>query len=394
MGNPRISIASFGWLSPIDSGGGVIGWYLASKLHELGYLDKLIIFSKGKHKTNYCCVEPIPSFNYVYQLAGLFKVPSYIARGVSERLSDIFAQTLIDRTTTDILIISHPVFPRTLRKAKRLGIVTVLLALNPFDLFIEKIVAEEQAKWGVGNEDGYTTRFRLSEMENSYEQLDYILSATSVISETYRRNGWSNGKVIDLEFPLGPNLVTFKEPVPRQENSFRVSYLGQTVLLKGLQYLLQAWRELNLSNAELIIGGTLQPCMIKLIEERFNGLKNVTFTGYLQDINSFFRNSSVFVGPSLIDGAPRTVYEAMACGLPVIVTEGCGAKDVISQGVEGFVVPIRNSKAIADKICWLYEHQEEAKQMGLRAQEKIANYTIEKFADHVVRKIIGDNLSS
>jgi glycosyltransferase involved in cell wall biosynthesis len=64
----------------------------------------------------------------------------------------------------------------------------------------------------------------------------------------------------------------------------------------------------------------------------------------------------------------------MASGLPVIVTEHVGAKDLVEEGVNGFVVPIRDSKAIAERLQWLYQRPDRLREMGQAARRTAEKY--------------------
>lgn len=385
----KVAIISFGYLDPKGTGGGVISWYLAEALHKLGCLDRLIIFSKGRHKTEFSCSESIPFTKYYLYIRWLIqrtigkwmKVPFHIFRGVDERLFDFFCRRLIDHSA-NILLVTHPVFPKTLKRSRKMGITTILLAPNPYEMVIKELILDEKRKYAIKNEDGYTSGFRLKEIAKCFSEVDYIVSLSSVISESYVRHG-CKWKVIDVKCPVGINFEVFKEEVKRQDNKFRVFYIAHTVLLKGLQYLLEAWENIDKEGSELVVGSDIDKNVMEIIKKRFSDLDNIRYVGHVEDINIYFRQSSVFVCSSLIDGGPRTVYEAMACGLPVIVTEGCGAKDIIDNGIDGFVVPIRNADAIKEKILWLREHPEEATQMGFRARKKIEKYPIKEFADKI-----------
>jgi len=69
----------------------------------------------------------------------------------------------------------------------------------------------------------------------------------------------------------------------------------------------------------------------------------------------YYSQASIFVLPSIEDGFGLVLAEAMACGLPIVATTNTGAPDLITDGVEGFIVPIRNPLALREKVLRLYE---------------------------------------
>lgn len=83
--------------------------------------------------------------------------------------------------------------------------------------------------------------------------------------------------------------------------------------------------------------------------------------------------SSVYVLPSYREGTPRTVLEAMAMGRPIITTDTQGCRETVLNGTNGFLVPVRNSEAIAEKMVWFINHPEKLSEMG-----KIAGSMLKK----------------
>ncbi|MGC1678254.1 MAG: glycosyltransferase family 4 protein, partial [Candidatus Binataceae bacterium] len=84
-----------------------------------------------------------------------------------------------------------------------------------------------------------------------------------------------------------------------------------------------------------------------------------------------YSQASVLVLPSLEEGLALVQAQAMACGVPVIATTNAGAEDLFTDGVEGFVVPIRDPDAIASKLVYLYEHPEARDAMGAAALARV-----------------------
>jgi glycosyltransferase involved in cell wall biosynthesis len=73
------------------------------------------------------------------------------------------------------------------------------------------------------------------------------------------------------------------------------------------------------------------------------------------------------------------ITEAMACGLPVVSYAcPCGPRDIISDGKDGFLVPVNDEKQLADRICYLIEHEDVRLQMGAAAIEKSKQFSLDK----------------
>ena len=107
------------------------------------------------------------------------------------------------------------------------------------------------------------------------------------------------------------------------------------------------------------------------------------------ELGQVMRRCHAHVFPTLLEGFGRNLIEAMASGLPVITTPNCAGPDLIQDGESGFIVPIRDIDAICEKLAWLYDHPQEAREMGHRARQRILTLTQadyrKRFADRIQR---------
>ena len=112
---------------------------------------------------------------------------------------------------------------------------------------------------------------------------------------------------------------------------------------------------------------------------------NVKFFGATdrQTLKKLYQESSLFVLPSIEEGLSMVIAEAMASGLPVVCTTNTGGEDLIENGKQGFIVPIRDVDALAEKILWCYKHHDESYQMGLLGQEKAKLFSWDNYGEKV-----------
>ena len=96
----------------------------------------------------------------------------------------------------------------------------------------------------------------------------------------------------------------------------------------------------------------------------------------------------MFVLPTLIEGMPLVVLEAMACGLPVIVTAN-GPGDIVRDGIDGFVIPERDADAICDRLDWLHRHPALRAEMGQRAAQRAREFSWAAYASKA-RRVLSD----
>ena len=113
-------------------------------------------------------------------------------------------------------------------------------------------------------------------------------------------------------------------------------------------------------------------------------LPNVEFPGFVNPID-YHSKALVFVFPSLSEGFPKVVVEAMASGLPVITTPPVAER--VRDGVDGFVIPIRDVKALKEKILYFYNNPDKAIEMGKNARQRAEEFTWERYMENLIKII-------
>lgn len=286
-------------------------------------------------------------------------------RGLVYALFDRLAERYVGRC--DLFVGWSQVSLRSLRRARRLGAVCLLEhPMSHVETWMT-LVQEEYARWGGGSYSLFPP-FLVERMKREYEAADYISVLSSFARRTFLEAGAPAGKLIQL--PLGVDADLFS-PGPREDGPFRVLYVGRLELLKGVQYLLQAFAELALPDAELTLVGPVlpevRPVLRRFVDARVHVLGEVPH----ERLPAYYRRADVLVFPSINDAFGLVILEAMACGIPVVATEHSGAPDVIDDGVHGFTVPIRSVGGLKERLQWLATHRDEARQMGRQARLRV-----------------------
>lgn len=155
------------------------------------------------------------------------------------------------------------------------------------------------------------------------------------------------------------------------EKTFRLLFVGQLSQRKGIRYLLEAFRNLHLPGAELVLVGSIIGSGKGLQHYRdvFQHVPNVPRS----EVHHWFERADIFVYPSLHEGSALAIYEALACGLPVITTPNSGS--VVQDGIQGYIVPIRDVERLKEKILLLYENRELRQEMSRRARLRAEEFT-------------------
>ena len=125
-------------------------------------------------------------------------------------------------------------------------------------------------------------------------------------------------------------------------------YVGSGYERKGVPQLLQAFSSLKRRDAQLVIIGADRKLQATKAAAAGLGLAGRThFLGPVRDVRPFYAAADGFVLPTIYDPCPNAALEAMACGLPMVTSEGCGAKEWIEEGANGWVIDLSKVGALA-----------------------------------------------
>jgi glycosyltransferase involved in cell wall biosynthesis len=276
----------------------------------------------------------------------------------------------------------------SLRRARRLGAKTVLERGSSHILYQRQILEEEYARFGLKRE---VVHPRVAERElQEYQEADFISMPSQFVKGTFLQYGIPEEKLIQI--PYGVNLEHFY-PIPKDDNIFRIIHCANLSLRKGVPYLLQAFSELKLKEAELWLIGSVTD-EVRPFLSRFASPAIILKGQFPEnELYKYMSQGSVFCLASIEEGLAMVQPMAMACGLPVICTTNTGGADIVREGRDGFIVPIRDVEALKEKILYYYEHREACKVMGESARLRVqGGFT---WADHgqkmmgAYRKILG-----
>ena len=217
-----------------------------------------------------------------------------------------------------------------------------------------------------------------------YDLATLVVVLSEKAAESFRAANFPDEKLFYL--PRGVDVDRFKpgsEPDGRKRPPiFRAIFSGALIERKGIHHLLEAWHRLNLRDAELWLLGSVHE-EAKPHLKKFGG-ENVRVLGFKHDPENYLNQGSVYVFPSRLEGSAKTIYEAAACGLPMITTREAG--DVVRDGVEGIIVQSGDVDAIAGAIEHLYRHPKIVESMSAAARQRV----VENFTwDHYRARLLG-----
>ncbi len=282
----------------------------------------------------------------------------------------------------DIFVGGSSVSLKTMEKAKSMGAIAVIDHGSSHIIYQNDILNEEYEKYGVKIKTFCLPHPKIIEKElMEYSKADYIFIPSSFVKRTFLEKGIDEKKIIQV--PYGVDLSNFRQ-VPKNDGVFRVVFAGGMCLRKGVHYLLKAFSELNLPNSELILIGSINE-EIKPFFKKYDG--SFKWLGHIpqKDLYRHYSQSSIFVIMSIEEGLALVQPQAMACGLPVICTANTGGEDIIRDGRDGFVIPVRDVEKLKEKLVYLYENPEICRRMGQSAKERVSSgFTWDDYGDKMI----------
>lgn len=314
---------------------------------------------------------PAPGNKFIPRVCYLFEDYFPVSgRDVSFDLLDIAARRVVG---TESILHSLPHFYRTLERAKEKGVTTAVYAPTPHPEVVAELWNTEKAIYGV--EESFETSARV---KRGYEFADYVLYLSEFARESFEQAGFDSNSLLRVG-PLGADLSQY-QPNCEANEEFIVLSVANMQLLKGTKYLLEAWDRLNLPNARLVLCGSMTDPVEQMLGPRIEKMDQVEHVGYVSNPGKYYAKASAFVHPSLSEGFGKVIAEAMAVEVPVIVTEHCPREFVDDAG---FVVPVRDANAIAEKLRYLHDNPDEARAMGQRGRRIVESNTWQDFSDRV-----------
>jgi glycosyltransferase involved in cell wall biosynthesis len=302
-----------------------------------------------------------------------------------ERLDAICSRLIRGRAFDAFLGVEHGALG-TIRAARESGKKSVITFLSPHHAFREKWVDAEYKAFPELLTPSAQRLLHLGiqrdrRRDEEAKLADIIRTNSSLTSASLADAGFDPGKMVTVP-PGGPHAISEEAIAPERPGIPRFIYAGPVSVRKGAHYLIKAWKLLKPRNrAELHFYGTV--LLPKRCLEDLGG--DVLFHGTVpqDELFSAFREGCALVFPTLCDGFGMVACEAMAQGLPVITTKNAGARDAVREGENGFVVPVRDERMLAERMEWFMQNRKELPRMRRAALAGARERTWERFRTHL-----------
>lgn len=282
-----------------------------------------------------------------------------------------------DRHGASVLMTYCTAALEAIEAGREAGMTTVVDQFDGADLDEAEILMEIDRWPGWQRLAGTLSGAYIERLMKEWNAADFVVVNSSWSAKAVIRHGVDAAKIkvipLGYDFPLTRSL----QPRERAVGPVRVLWLGSVILRKGIQYLVEAARSLPASEFLFTIAG---PIGISEAALR-SAPSNVRFVGPVgpERAAALYRGADVFVLPTLADGFGITQLEAMSYGLPVIATPRCG--EVVTDGIDGFIVAPRDARALATALAWFAQNPNAAIAMGAAAVVKAKEFSLDRFGE-------------
>ncbi|MBL8764881.1 MAG: glycosyltransferase family 4 protein [Phycisphaerae bacterium] len=255
---------------------------------------------------------------------------------------------------------------------KRRGQVLVMERINTHQATAKRILDAEFRRLGMPSTHGITDE--AVELERRALALaDLVFSPSPLVEESLVEHGVARDRVIASSYGWDPSRIDAHARASlRPIDGLTVVFAGRVCVRKGPHLLLEAWAASGVKGRVVFAGKVDQD-----VAERnaaFLARADVTCLSYVSDIGGVYRSADVFAFPTLEEGSPLVTYEAMACGLPVVVSP-MGAGGVAREGKDGLIIDGHEREAWAGALRRLAADAELRRGMGESARIRAQGFT-------------------
>ncbi len=328
---------------------------LARELQRRGHLQRIYsTWPWRRLKREGCPRELVRIFPWVHTPEMLLRQAGFPIKSILQQIGYLNAVSL-DRFITQQLKHEQP--PDALISLSGSSLHSGVLVQKQGGKFIcdrgsshqrvqERLVREEYLRWGVQRS---VTEARVIEREERiYDLADCITVPSTFAARSFAEMGVAPAKVRVI--PYGVRLQNFRPVSSPPSGSFQVLFAGSVGLRKGFPYLLKAFAALRHPHKKLVVAGAVQADIKSVLptlpQEQVEYLGSVPHARLAELMSS----SHVMVLPSIEEGLALVQGQALACGCPVLASTNTGAEDLFTDGVEGFIVPIRSAEALQSRM--------------------------------------------
>jgi glycosyltransferase involved in cell wall biosynthesis len=265
---------------------------------------------------------------------------------------------------------------RTIKAAKQLGITTVLERPNAHTRFAYEVVRKETDRLGVTLPPGDEYFYRedvLEKEEKEFGLADYLLCPSEFVAKTFVDQGIPREKLLRHQYGFDEKVYYADTGTRDPKRGLTVLFVGVCAVRKGVHFALEAWLNSPAHrDGTFMIAGKFLPAYAEKIQPLLSH-PSVRVLGHRSDVPELMRSSDIFVLPSLEEGFPLVVAEAMGSGCVALVSDSC---DEICRHMEtGLIHRAGDVQELIRQFTMLHENRDLLEQMRRNTLRAAPNYT-------------------
>lgn len=263
----------------------------------------------------------------------------------------------------------------TYRRIKERGITIVAERTNCHTQYAKQLLDREYARIGWNGSTGISQQDVERECREM-ELADLVYAPNPFVVQSLLQSGVNQEKILPVSYGWDPERMAGTTRLLEKRPGLTALFSGRLSIRKGVHLLLEAWKRADVQGRLLFAGAVPND-----IEEKLGSLlarPDIVRLGHTLDIGAVYRSADVFVFGSLEEGGPMVTYEAMGCGLPVIVSP-MGASDA-RDGIDGYVIDPHDIDAWVEALRRFAADEELRSCMGHSARERALEFTWQKVA--------------
>lgn len=304
------------------------------------------------------------------QMLPLHYLSSFIRKRNEHRFLSKVAKERMPQAVYTWSEVSSPV----IKKIKELDVFLVREKFNCAKATSRSILRDAYAKLGVKDYNVITERAAEQEVVD-LQYADIIFSPSPLVTKSLLDVGLASEQIIQTSYGWVPSRFASAKPALPQYEGITLVFAGDICVRKGAHILLDAWKKANIKG-RLVLVGAIEPIITELYKTIL-GRDDVFHVPFTTSVGDYFLSADWFVFPSLEEGSPQVIYEAIGCGTPVIVSP-MGAGAVVRNGREGIVVDSDNFVDWAEILITLPERCDDQRSMAASAAARSLEYTYDK----------------
>lgn len=261
------------------------------------------------------------------------------------------------------------------RAVRSLGVPIFNERVNCHRIVQRRVLCREFAELGLDPEAHAVSPLLQAREDAKLALCDYVFAPSPMVVDSLVEGGVPRQKIIASSYGWSPQRL--RPPAsPRRDGRFTVVFVGTLCIRKGVHRLLRAWDEARI-DGDLLLAGEIGDLGLVPGIDALLARPGVKQLGYVSDIGSVYAGADLFAFPSLEEGGPLVTYEAMACGLPTLVSP-MGAGAVVRADRDGLVCEPVDHDGWVDALRRLAADRDLRRQLGDSGRQQVQQFTWEQ----------------